>query len=369
MTASNSHHPRSTVERLYLPRHMGGRGLLNIEHLYQRRLLMLSRHLQTSCDPLVRECFSLISQMPPSKSLLSRATKFASDLELSNISQSNAGQLKNSISTAQWRKLYTTLCEKPLHGKFFNHTRSENINASRSFLWLKHSLHSESESSIFAIQDQVICTRVYQAKIIRSTVPSLLCRLCSGHEETIQHVLAGCPVLASTGYIEHHNMIARVVYWHLCKFFNLPLSSDTWFSHEPLPVAENDVARVLWDFGLFTNIRIANNRPDIVVFMKQCQCIMFVEISCPADVNVFEKEDEKILKYQPLAREVSTCYNQPVEIIPIVLGHTGVVSCRQQTYLKKLPCYSNSLFQQLQQAALLGTISILRDINFQFGVT
>ena len=93
---------------------------------------------------------------------------------------------------------------------------------------------------------------------------------------------------------------------------------------------------------------------------------MFVEISCPADINVFGK-DEKVSKYQPIAREVSTCYNQPVEVIPIVFGLSGVVSCHQKNYLKKLPCYSNSLFQLLQQTALLGTISILREINFKFG--
>ena len=96
---------------------------------------------------------------------------------------------------------------------------------------------------------------------------------------------------------------------------------------------------------------------------------MFVEISCPADVNVFDEEGEKVSKYQPLAREVTICYNQPVDIIPIVFGHTGIVSCRQQNYLKKLLCYSDSLFQQLQQAVLLGTISILRDNNFKFDVT
>ena len=111
------------------------------------------------------------------------------------------------------------------------------------------SLHGESESSIFAIQDQVICTRVCQAKIIRSTVPSLLCRLCHEHEETIQHVLAGCPILAATSYIERHNMVARVVHLHLCRNFSLPLSSGTWFSHEPLSVIENDVVKILWDFG------------------------------------------------------------------------------------------------------------------------
>jgi len=105
------------------------------------------------------------------------------------------------------------------------------------------------------------------------------------------------------------------------------------------------------------------------VFLKQCQHIMFVEISCPADINVFEMEDEKIMKYQPFAREVSSCCDQPVKIIPIVFGHTGIVSCHQKTFTKKLPCHGNNLFQQLQQAALLGAIAILRDINFQFGVT
>ena len=122
---------------------------------------------------------------------------------------------------------------------FFSLMKSDSINTSRSFQWLKYLLHSESESSIFAIQDQVICTRVYQAKIIRSVVPSLLCRFCSEHEETIQHVLAGCPGLASTSYIEHQTMVARVVHWNLCNFFNLPLLANTWFCHRPLPVNEN----------------------------------------------------------------------------------------------------------------------------------
>jgi len=63
------------------------------------------------------------------------------------------------------------------------------------------------------------------------------------------------------------------------------------------------------------------------------------------------------------------CHNQPADIIPIVFGHTGIVSCCQENYLKKSLCFSDSLFQQLQQAALLGTISILRDNNFTFDAT
>ena len=80
--------------------------------------------------------------------------------------------------------------------------------------------------------------------------------------------MAACPVLVSSGYIERHNMVARVMHWHLCKFFNVPLSSNIWFSHDPLPVVENKAVKMLWNFGVFTNIRISNNRTDIVVFMK-----------------------------------------------------------------------------------------------------
>ena len=42
LTDAKSHHPHSAIERLYLPRKLGGRGLLSIEHFYQRCLLLLS---------------------------------------------------------------------------------------------------------------------------------------------------------------------------------------------------------------------------------------------------------------------------------------------------------------------------------------
>ena len=57
-------------------------------------------------------------------------------------------------------------------------------------------LYSETESTIVAIQDQVIATRLIEAKIIKKHVPSLMCRLCGGYEETIVHLMAAWPSLA-----------------------------------------------------------------------------------------------------------------------------------------------------------------------------
>ena len=46
-----------------------------------------------------------------------------------------------------------------------------------------------------------------------------------------------------------------------------------------------------------------------------------------------------------------------------MFGHSGVVSCNQLTYLKRIPNYNEVLFNNLQKAALLGTIDILRSVN------
>jgi len=114
---------------------------------------------------------------------------------------------KTNVIAAQRKRLLDVLVAKPLHGKFFTWLQSSNVNALRSFQWLQCSLHSESESSVFAEQDQVLSTRVYQAKIMHISVQSILYHLCGEQEETIQHVLCGCPVLAPTGYLRRHDMV------------------------------------------------------------------------------------------------------------------------------------------------------------------
>ena len=91
-------------------------------------------------------------------------------------------------------------------------------------------------------------------------------------------------------------------------------------------------------------------------------------MSCPADVNVIEKEKEKVGKYQALAGELAYCYGQPVDVIPVIFGHSGVVSCQQQHYLKQIPFSNESLFHNLQKAPLLGTVLILRNVNLS-GIT
>ena len=367
MVTSRSQHPRSAVERLYLPHCLGGRGLSNVEDLYRRRVILLAHHLRTSDDALVKMCHLLDVSLPSRKSVCSRADAYVAALSVDiDLTQATADEIKNLVCDRQKVSRWETLKNKPLHGKFINWCGSNPVDLSRSFRWLCEFLHSESESTIFAIQDQVVRTRVYEAKIMNLSVPTLMCRLCSSHEETIQHLMAGCPMLAPTSYIHRHNLVASVIHWHLCHTFGIGEIANNWYSHQPLPVVENASIKMLWDFDIITVSHIPSNHPDLVVFLKETpEKILLIEVSCPADINVLDKENEKITKYQRLAGEMSRTYCQPAVIIPVVFGVSGVVSNNQKRHLEKIPAFTQLTFANLQKAAILGTVNVLNNINLR----
>ena len=76
------------------------------------------------------------------------------------------------------------------------------------------------------------------------------------------------------------------------------MTANSWYSYQPLPVIENGRIKILWDFGITTMSHVVNNRPDIVVFMRETpHKNLLIEVSCPADINVLDKEAEKMTKY------------------------------------------------------------------------
>ena len=240
---------------------------------------------------------------------------------------------------------------------------SVDDDKTRSVCWLKSHVHSESESTILAIQNQAITTTVLQFKIMKMSIPSIMCRLCGEHEESVVHLLAACPSLAATAYLYRHNLVAGVVHWHLMRLHGFLPGSSCWFTHRPPAVVESSAVKILWDFSLQSASHHLSNRPDIVSFDYDLKKIYFIEVSCPADVNVPSKEQEKLQKYQSLAHDYHMMYRMPVVIIPVVVGCTGVVSSNCITHLRRIPDFSNNLFCTIQKAAIIGTVHVLRCTN------
>ena len=157
LTATNNHHPRSAVERVYLPRSAGGIVLINIENLYSRKLVLLVHHLCTSSDPLVSLCYELDLELPKRCAIVARAKDYCALISVSTEFQSTIfSSLKPSICDHQFSQLMSTLSTKSLHGWYYSLLNDSSIDKHRSMCWLKIHLHSETESTILAIQDQVI---------------------------------------------------------------------------------------------------------------------------------------------------------------------------------------------------------------------
>ena len=79
--------------------------------------------------------------------------------------------------------------------------KDADVDQQMTHQWLRSTgLKAETESLIIAAQDQSLTTRSYHHRIIKDgTDPQ--CRLCGKYEETIDHIVSGCPELAKTEYI------------------------------------------------------------------------------------------------------------------------------------------------------------------------
>ena len=178
-------------------------------------------------------------------------------------------QKKNKETAKQVaiKRIESNWKQKPLHGKFFERSLQADVDQLQTFKWLKSSsLRVETEGFILAAQDQSLKTKNYQCKIMK-TIKDPNCRFCNKFQETIDHLVSGCPILALKEYLIRHNKVAKYIHWKLCQNYGIQVQ-ENWYEHEPAPVMENNQATILWDFSIRTDKTIKANRPDIVVKNK-----------------------------------------------------------------------------------------------------
>ena len=106
--------------------------------------------------------------------------------------------------------------------------------------------------------------------------------------------------------------------------------------------------------------RVLNhNRPDIVVLEKKEKKCRLIDVACPFDTRVVNKELEKVDNYQDLKWEIKRIWDcGDVTVIPIIIGALGTISKNFEKWLNK--ANSATHFGTLQKACLLGTARIIR---------
>ena len=82
-------------------------------------------------------------------------------------------------------------------------------------------------------------------------------------------------------------------------------------------------------------------------------------MSVPNDFGLNRAEREKLNKYQDLKHDLRDTWDlEEIEIIPVIVGATGLLKNNLSKYLQSIPGEPN--LPEVQLSAIKGTVSILK---------
>ena len=85
----------------------------------------------------------------------------------------------------------------------------------------------------------IINTKYYATKILH-TETDRKCRLCQQHDETIDHIISACPILAKEQYVKRHDKVSAQIHFNICKEIGVQLDKKKhWYEHVPNSVVTN----------------------------------------------------------------------------------------------------------------------------------
>ena len=122
---------------------------------------------------------------------------------------------------------------------------------------------------------------------------------------------------------------------------------------------ENEKATILWDSPVITDRHVPCDKPDIVIQEKSGSC-QIIDVAIPSDYNIQKKATEKMSKYVDLQIECQRLWNKKVEVIPVIIGATGIVDKNIKKYVRRIPGCHN--IYSLQISAISTIAHILRKV-------
>ena len=134
--------------------------------------------------------------------------------------------------------------------------------------------------------------------------------MCSQYEETVDHIVSGCEVLAKTEYISRHDKAAAYLHWNICQDHDIAVI-DKWYEHKPESVTHNKDSKItiMWDMPVNTDRTITANRPDIIIKDSVNSTCKLIDMSIPSEMEIWGVKatvgiqrhipTQKLLKYHP----------------------------------------------------------------------
>ena len=232
MTMHKALHPRDDVDRLYVSRKEGRRGLASIEDT-------VDASIQRGEDYIEKHERGLITT-------------------IRNDTDNTIDERVTTTSKQKWegKQLYGR-CKRLIN----------NISHQKTWTWQrKGNFKTETESLQIEAQVNAIRTNHIKARIDK-TQQNSKCTLCGDRDETINHIRE-CSKLAQMEYKVKHDWVGKVVHWEMCRKFQFD-HTNKWYMHNPALVRENNMHKLLWDFNIKTDHLIPARRPNLIIINKK----------------------------------------------------------------------------------------------------
>ena len=243
-------HPRDDVDRLYVSRKEGGRGLANIEDSVDASIQRLEDYIQKHDGRLITAIRNDTNNKMDNRMTITRKHKWEG---------------------------------KQLFGRFKR--LINNISHDKTWTWQrKGNLKRETESLPIAAQNNALRANHIKARTDKMQQNSK-CRLCGDRDETIIYIISECSKLAQKEYKTWHNWVGKVIYWEIYKKFKFD-HTNKCYTHNPAPVLENNTHKLLWDFDIHTDHLISARRSDLIIINKQKRTCKIVDFTVPADHRI-----------------------------------------------------------------------------------
>ena len=221
-------------------------------------------------------------------------------------------------------------------------------------------------AAIIQIMEQMVETRDWK-RSRGIPVESNKCRVCGSYKENVQHILAGCKVLAGNEYLVRHNQALMVFAVQWAKMKGLLMEDIKWYKEkwETGKVLENENCKIIWDFQFRLIKTEKARRPDLIFEDKEERQIFIIDMAVPMEMNVEKKRRSKLRKYQQLAYEIRM--RRPgfkVYIIPLIIGCCGRGADDTLLQLKKFfsERMSMGILREMLKTVVTHSESIIRKV-------
>jgi len=173
LTIHGQHHPKADVDRFYVPRKQGGRGLMQLEAAHAVEITKLVEYVDRKDDPIIQVVRT--HQHNTDSAVLQTARCLKTEV------QKETRKLKDSIAEKTKERWHG----KRMHGQMSRNLDEKLVDIEQSYRWLKSGdIKGETESTIIAAQDQAISKNYVKNKILKEEIESK-CRFLSNMKKLL----------------------------------------------------------------------------------------------------------------------------------------------------------------------------------------